>query len=96
MSKVLEYLEPRGFVIYEDGTMNNVVVHQDMENRMFMVSLNGKTIMMGGSHDFHPGCHGISFDFRGCGDLADRVHRAIRRKGKLPVQVTYVDWNWAE
>lgn len=96
MSKVLDYLNKHKFTIHTDGTTNKIVIHFDDSCAMAYVELNDMGIMMGNHWDFHPGCHGIGFNFRGPQDLADKVERAIRRAGYEVAILHNMQWSYEE
>lgn len=50
-------LSRREILPIDDGT-NVITIMRDKLCKMAEVMVNGKTLMMGNFHDFHPGCHG--------------------------------------
>lgn len=73
---------------------NNVVKIQiDRSCDMERVEVNGKEIMEGNSHDFHPGCHGMALpSFNSSSELARLFDGMFKSSGKESEIV--VDRNW--
>lgn len=72
---------------------NNVIyLGVDKSCDMAFVQLNKKTILLGNFWDFHPGCHGHTFAFRGYEDLVNQIKQYLESTG---ASVTVEeDYNW--
>lgn len=61
-----------------------IQVQVDDAREMACVSIDGKIVMQGNFHDFHPGCHGITEygDFKGYPYLVQAIFIKMIKDGK--------------
>ena len=71
---------------------NVIYLGVDKSCDMAVVELNQKTILFGNFWDFHPGCHGHTFAFRGYQELVIKIKSYLESIGN---SVTIKeDYNW--
>lgn len=76
--------------------MNTIEVHVDKNCDMAKVSVNNQCFLLGNFWDFHPGCHGNSFEFKGYRDLALKLQEQIISHG-APVEIILDDqWTYED
>lgn len=90
VSRVLEFMAVRKIPLLENNTITE---KSDASCRMAEVLVNGKSIMLGNYHDFHPGCHGLDLpNFASPSSLVALFKNAITLAGKKSEIVVNDEW----
>lgn len=93
-TRVLKFMAANHIPVHPLAS-NRVVICKDDSCDMAEVLVNGHSVMMGNTWDFHPGCHGFNLpDFQTPEDLAELFLNALKAEGKQAEIIEDLDWTY--